>query len=103
MRHYLATLHTRSEEHKRRFAFLVAGSTTLAIFAIWSMATFGNGGYLAKNGNNPDADRAHPEISPLESLRANAASSFGSIRDTVNDLKAPVESVNLNPSSQYGE
>lgn len=93
MRKYLSTLHTRSDDHKRRFAFVVSGVTTLAIFAIWSLTTFSNGGVLAQN--NIEEDRAHPEISPLESLRANAASSFSSIRDTVNDLKAPVQSVNL--------
>ena len=81
MRKYLATLHTKSREHKRRFALLVSGVATLFMFAMWSMVTFGPSGTLAENKKEKEIKRAHEEVSPLESLRSSAVESFDSVKN----------------------
>lgn len=86
MKKYLATLHTKPERHKKRFALLVSGGTTLAIFALWTMVTFGTGGTLAQN-DEPKAE-AVKEVSPLESLQMGVAASFAGLRQMLGTMKA---------------
>ncbi|MEK7147858.1 MAG: hypothetical protein AAB758_01015, partial [Patescibacteria group bacterium] len=84
MRRYLATLHKRSDEHKKRFALLVSGGISLFIFAIWSMATFGPTGSIAESNTEPQ--RAHEEVGPIESIRVNLASSLESLKNNIQEL-----------------
>lgn len=88
MRHYLATLHKRPDHHKRRFALLASGSITVLIFVAWALVTFGNGGTLAENNNDPE--RANPEIGPIDSLRAGASESLDALGNSFKDLKSGV-------------
>ncbi len=79
MKRYLATLHTKSDHHKRRFALLASGSVTLLIFGIWSLATFGmNGAVVAKT---------EQEVSPFQSLQMNLAASFEVLGNNFKELK----------------
>ena len=81
MRKYLATLHTKSQSHKKRFSLLVSGGVTLFIFAMWSMSTFGQSGTLAENKKEREIKRTHEEITPLESLRSSTIESLDSIKE----------------------
>ncbi|OHA89880.1 MAG: hypothetical protein A2832_01945 [Candidatus Zambryskibacteria bacterium RIFCSPHIGHO2_01_FULL_44_22b] len=89
MRKYLATIHTRSHHHKKRFALLVSGGFTLLIFGIWSMATF-----------PPQADTTLSdgeqvrEFSPLESLKASVSTALRVLRSDVGNLEKGLEVVN---------
>ncbi len=95
MKRYLATLHTKSDHHKKRFAFLASGSVTLLIFGIWSLATFGIGDEVAENLNNTENRVAtEQEVSPLESLLSGVAASFQALRGNVTELKQGLEVVN---------
>ena len=82
MRKYLATLHRRPDHHKKRFALLASGGFTLIIFATWSLVTFGN-----DNPPEETVTRAHEEVGPLESLRANSAQTLEAIKESIEDLK----------------
>ena len=93
MRQYLATLHKPSPQHKKHFALGVSGGVTLVIFALWSVVNFGSNGTIAKSG--VEVERAHPEVSPLESLRTNVASSFQGIIESFSGLKNEVEKVKV--------
>lgn len=99
MRKYLATLHQRSHEHKKRFALLASGGFTLLIFSFWSVATFGTGGTLAQN--NIEVQRAHEEVGPLESIGSTMSASVGAILENFGLLKSEVNKVNL--ESDYTE
>lgn len=82
MRKYLATLHTKPDHHKKRFAFLVSGGVTLFLFMIWTLVTFGEGGTLAQtveeNNNN--------EVSPFESISAGAGESVHGLQENFKAL-----------------
>ncbi|MDB5266487.1 MAG: hypothetical protein JWN89_302 [Parcubacteria group bacterium] len=98
MRHYLATVHTRSHSHKKRFAFLISGGITLSIFMIWSLFTFssfGNDATLAENA----APIENTGPSPFESLQGGVAASVASLKDQFNAVKGNVKAVNL--QSEY--
>ena len=75
---YLNELHTKSDEHKKRFAFLSAGAATLAIFGFWSLATFGTDTSVVVEESN--------EVSPLESLSASVTSSIDGLKKSFQDL-----------------
>ncbi len=77
MKKYFATLHQKPERHKKRFALLVSGTTTLLIFALWCLVTFGVKGTLAQDfSTNSQTNRSQDlEVGPLESLRQGLASS----------------------------
>ena len=111
MRKYLSTLHQKPERHKKRFAFLVSGGFTLAIFSLWSLTTFGTGGTLAQN--SVEVERAHPEISPLESLKSNLADSLQGLTDAFTavtevvgeaaDLEADYTEMKTDVLNTYGQ
>lgn len=92
MRHYLATLHTRSHRHKKNFAMAVSGGITLMIFGFWTLANFGQGGILA---NRADESAKPKEVSPLESLRESMAASFEGLKDNFSELKSGFGSVDF--------
>ncbi len=79
MRRYLATLHNKSESHKKRFASISAGVVTLFIFGVWSLTTFGvKEEELSYNAHSDNATRQ--EVSPFQSLRINLGTSFKSLK-----------------------
>lgn len=88
MRHYLATLHTKPDHHKKRFAFLVSAGVTLTMFTVWSLVTFGTGGTLAQNDPSTTlgASNSQIEVSPFESFREGLASSFDAMKESFEDL-----------------
>jgi len=90
MRKYLATIHTRSPYHKKRFAFLVSGGFTLLIFGVWSLATFGTAEKTVTKNDN--------EFSPLESLKASVSTAFRVLRSDVDEVEKGLETVN----QEYG-
>ncbi len=88
MRKYLATLHKRSDTHKKHFALGVSSSTTLLIFGIWFAANFGapDVPVVTQQAN------VH-EAGPLESLGSSLGSawealtgSFGGLSDTLGEV-----------------
>jgi hypothetical protein len=54
---YLNTLHTRSDKHKKRFAFAVSLGCTLMIFSIWSFVRLATPG-TATAGTTPPQNAA---------------------------------------------
>ena len=108
MKKYLATLQTRSPQHKKRFAFLVSGAFTLSIFGIWSLVTFGPevGGILADRETSPSKvslmeKKSEDEISPFESLRMNIAATFEAFRGGVGNFTNEIKTVDL--GSEYND
>lgn len=53
MRKYLSELHTKPRHHKKRFAMIVSGVVTLAIFSIWSSVKFGVKPIVVKENSGP--------------------------------------------------
>lgn len=90
MRKYLATLHQRPPEHKKRFALLVSGGVTLLIFGIWSLASFGV----------PDRTvaRDESEVTPLSSLKASVSTALKVLRSDRDNLEKGLETVH----KEYG-
>ena len=82
MRKYLATLHRRSDGHKRRFAFATSGTITLIIFAFWGLANFGIPGTLAQ-----EQEKKVKEVGPLDSIQASVGDSWDEIRGSFGDLQ----------------
>lgn len=99
MRKYLSTLPQKSHHHKKRFAFVVSSTVTLAIFLIWTLVSFGHGGVVAQEVSTTQKVR---EVGPLESLTASLASSFDAILVGFGVLKTNVES-NINLKTDYTE
>lgn len=93
MRRYLSTLHTRSESHKKRFAFLASGLFTLLIFSLWALATFGTGGILAQNKQEPASESRQREVSPFASLSNGVAAGWAGFKDAFDGLKGGLEGV----------
>ena len=91
MKKYLSTLRERPHRHKKRFAFLVSSSVTLAIFLIWTLVTFNHG----NENKQLTTNNLQNEVGPFESLKMNLASSFEALFVGFNALKSDVES-NLN-------
>ncbi len=96
MREYLETLHTRTPEHKHRFALLTSGGFTLIIFTFWAMATFGvKNPTVAKTSTVKTDKQEVNEVSPLDSLLGSVAAAFDSLRGGTGELKKGLEVVNF--------
>lgn len=105
MRHYLSTLHTKSDTHKKRFALLTSGGFTLFIFVIWSLVRFSpfstsDTSTLASNEVNVPTNTANA-ISPLDNISSGIGASFQALKDQFTSIKGNVQSVNL--QGQYNE
>ena len=92
MKKYLATLHQKSDSHKKRFALLTSGVVTLFIFSFWSLANFGVSG---ESDSTVVAKVDDSEVSPLESIRTNLATSIEALRNSFGEIKDGVGGVNL--------
>ena len=106
MRHYLSTLQTKPDHHKRWFAFLSSSTITLLIFGIWSLTTFGinsvNTKVVAESGSSPTVStQSEAEVSPFESLRMNLSTSFEAFRNNFGALKSGLKSVDI--EAEYKE
>lgn len=88
MRKYLATIHQRSPEHKKRFALLVSSGVTLLIFGIWSITTFGTSAQTVVQDENMPT--------PLESLKASIGTALKVLRSDVGKLEKGLETVHTN-------
>jgi hypothetical protein len=100
MRKYLKELHKKPEHHKKRFALLVSGTTTLLIFTIWCVAKFGTfSGNVA--ADTEVKDTASSAVSPLESIRASASDAFSTLGTEFDKAKQGLESVDVN--NNYGQ
>lgn len=86
MRHYLSTLHTRSESHKKRFAFLVSGGFTLMMFSLWSLATFGTGGTIEQERAVVAQKEEVREVTPFASLREGLATGLAGLAEAIGGL-----------------
>lgn len=93
MRKYLSTLHTRTDSHKKRFAFAVSGTLTLIMFTLWTLATFGTGGVLAQKEAEMVKKEVAREVSPFSSLKNGVAAGWAGFRETFNGLRGSVEGV----------
>jgi len=88
MRHYLATLHKRSDGHRKRFSLAVSGGITLTILAFWGMTTFGTGGMFSSDGvKNEVAENKLKEVSPFESIKMSLGSSYDAFKESLTGLK----------------
>lgn len=94
MRAYLSTIHTRSDQHKKRFSLAVSGGITLIIFGIWAFVHFG-----VEPAKVADAGSAQTGLVPAgqDLQTANAVTPFealgGSIGDAWKSLKSEASSV----------
>lgn len=87
MRKYFATLHKRSDAHKKRFALLSSGGFTLVIFAVWAAVNFGG------SGNEAAASAAKSsEVGPLQVMMENIKDSFNSL---FTGIKSDLQSVEI--------
>jgi hypothetical protein len=105
---YLLTLHTRPEHHKKRFALLVSGTTTLIIFAGWCVVKTAN--LTPSNSDSTvtvaSADPSLNAEGPLESLKASVSDAWRALAGQVNVAKQGLESVNVPTQSSlttYGQ
>ena len=98
MRTYLATLHKRSDKHKKRFALVTAGSFTLLIFAIWALATFGE-----KEVTTASANQAVEEANPFGPLLRGFQAGFEMIKGTPEDFENQIEVINVEGSYRAPE
>jgi hypothetical protein len=95
MRQYLATLHERSDHHKKRFAFVASASFTLAIFAVWSFVNFGLPGQALPDTQNKVVAQDKKESSSFEPLKNGVAAAFKAIGGTVDEAKQGLEQVDI--------
>ena len=95
MRRYLATLHKRSDSHKKNFALLVSGGFTLAIFAVWLFVNYGSLGspQVAEDTAGVTQLAAVHEVGPFQSLADSLSSSWsdfvGSVKNLTEAVHAP--------------
>ena len=103
MRQYLATLHKRSRQHKKRFAFFASGGATLLIFAIWAVVNFGS--LSTNSGQAASVNKIANEPNPFGSLMRGLESGFDSLRDSLEsiDLKSGYEAMKNNSLNIYGK
>ncbi len=84
MRTYLATLHQRSERHKRHFSLGVASGVTLLIFGVWVLVNFGP-------ANTPEPVTAEnnktEELGPFQSFGASISSGWDSVKASFTDIQ----------------
>ena len=90
MRQYLATLHQRSDRHKKNFALAVAGGATLLMFSIWFAVNFSQPTTVAQN-NLPSvhtlvAQGQVQDISPFAAVTANVAASWEALKASFGNL-----------------
>ncbi len=100
MRKYLATLHKRSEHHKKSFALVTSGSFTLLMFAIWLSVNFSAPEVDPPVLSNANASEVE-EVTPLESFGDTLASGLSALRQSSGDLWNIFK--NLDLSSGYTE
>ena len=112
MRKYFATLHTKPDHHKRRFAFLASSAITLSIFGIWSLVTFGivnteKESAIAgiRSSTVALSEVAKPkketEVSPFQSLRMNLAASLEAFKRGLGEMGTAFEAIDF--ESEYKE
>ena len=101
MKRYLETLHTKPDHHKKRFALVISALITALIFSLWSLSTFGPGGFLSKTADDRGAQTARKEVSPFQSLTSAVSASFDQIFGNVDKLKEGVRQVDL--ESDYSD
>jgi hypothetical protein len=100
MRKYFATLHTRPDHHKKRFALLVSGTTTLAIFAVWTLVRFGTGTPVDPVVATAPVveDTSASAGSPLQTLRASASDAWSVLSGGIDKAKEGLQAVDLQNS-----
>lgn len=97
MKKYLSEIHTKSPEHKKKFALSVSLGITLIIFGIWSLVKWSdlaNKDVVTEN-SQPIVD----EITPISNLTNGIANSLEAIKTTAVELKNSVNQANL--QNQY--
>ncbi len=88
MKDYLKEIHTKPHHHKKRFAFLVSGSTTLLIFAVWSLVRFGGEPQIARDvTSGPVQLAATIESGVIGDAWDGVKSSFSSLKNLFSDDK----------------
>lgn len=100
MRQYLATLHKKPDQHKKRFAFLVSGTFTLFLFVTWSLVNYG---LPASEGSREQVvvqgSSREVEITPFNSLEGGMAAAFKALTGGFSEMKRGLEQVNV--GSEY--
>jgi len=88
MKKYISEIHTKSPEHKKKFALMVSASITLIIFGVWAFVKFNdltNRPVVTEN-NRPLVE----EITPISNITDGIANSLEAIKTTATDLKNSV-------------
>ena len=95
MRRYLATLHKRSDTHKKNFALAVSGGFTLLIFGVWLFVNYSSTGseQVAEQASQKLA-AAH-EASPIESLVASLSTAWDELTKSFKELTGVLGGVDL--------
>ena len=101
MRRYLATIHKRSDQHKKNFALGVSGIITLLIFAIWLFVNYGTPTTVAEDGAKFETASAQ-EVSPLGSLGQSLSSSWESLWQKWGELNTGYQDLKEKTFDTYG-
>ena len=89
MSQYLSNLKQKPDHHKRRFALMVSGIFTLAIFGLWSLAHVGSLHPVVAEGQGTEVSAP----SPLSALWSGTATAFKAIVGYSEEAPAELEQV----------
>ena len=106
MRKYLATIHQRSPAHKKRFALLVSGGTTLIIFALWALVVFGGQSIQTSDNSNAVTVATAPVVnsntpSPFDDVKGGVANVFEALKNQFDQVKQSATSIDI--QNKYNE
>lgn len=89
MKTYLKELHTKPDNHKRRFALLVSGGFTALMFATWFVVKFGGAPEVAKVEEGPvnlaAVEASAVGIAPFDNVLRGISDSWNSLQEIFND------------------
>jgi ABC-type lipoprotein release transport system permease subunit len=97
MKKYLSTLHQRSPAHKKRFALIVSGGSTLLIFGVWAFVVFGGMNSTVSNDTQNKIVVANPqnEVSPFDDLKGGVANAVDAVKQQFDQVKESINSANI--------
>lgn len=94
MKKYLNNLYNKPDHHKKRFALLASGTITLIIFGFWSLTVFPQTAQ-EQIAQETTESVAVKEVSPFESIGMNLASSLEALKNSLEELKNGIGSVDI--------
>lgn len=111
MKRYIQTIHTRSDAHKKRFAFGVSSGFTILLFTFWFLARFGVPGndIVAEQDTLPRAsDRIavtpgraiENTATPFDTIGSGVASAYAAFKVRFGEAKKALEAVDIEAEYQ---